>query len=300
VEQDPSEGGVFPVELISRADEGTSCGRVAGTVALTFALPISLWSAFRLALSVFEFISEPRLPAFIALVFSGGAVFVCGFALRALYRYFSRRLLVVASDGIVVASVRGSRFVPFDAIVEVEEDPRGARLVLHGDASVVLPVDKLPRDDARADPRKVARASRHAALVARIERARRLATRSEQRGSTGAKLALLDRSGRPVEAWKEAIVKLARPDPGYRDVGFDGEELVRIVEDPAMSAERRAAAAVVIHTSRDDALIARVRVASASCADVDLRRALEEAASEGELLEDEIASTTNRRLAKSP
>jgi hypothetical protein len=107
----------------------------------------------------------------------------------------------------------------------------------------------------------------------------------------------LARGGREPVRWLRELVVLARgaggagAGAGYRVQGID--QLWEVLEDPAASADRRAAAAVVLRAAGGDSDAApRIRVASEGCADPDLRAALD--AVTGDVDENELA----RRLGR--
>jgi hypothetical protein len=89
---------------------------------------------------------------------------------------------------------------------------------------------------------------------------------------------LPERGSGSAKAWFEALRTVGRPG-GYRaEAAPDAARLWRVVEDPAQAPSARAAAAVVLGSSLDEAGRQRLRVAAAATAAPKLRIALEAAA----------------------
>jgi hypothetical protein len=99
----------------------------------------------------------------------------------------------------------------------------------------------------------------------------------------GAALVTLDRGDRTTEAWMQRLRGIgmgANASPREAPVTQDG--LWRVVEDPTVKAEARAAAAAALAPSLDDQGKARLRVAAESTAAPRLRVAFESAAASDE------------------
>ena len=115
-----------------------------------------------------------------------------------------------------------------------------------------------------------------------------------------AALSALDRDGRPVEAWKQAL-RAAFTDTGYRRAPpLLPEDLLHVVADARIPAERRIGAALALAERADDELRARLRIASDSLETEALRVAVERAA-EGTLEEDaieEAVAQEGRRMGR--
>jgi hypothetical protein len=113
---------------------------------------------------------------------------------------------------------------------------------------------------------------RHELLVARIDEARR----ARERGGPSAEVPALDRSGRPMAAWREALRAMLSSATAYREQPIDRPTLVRVLMDVDAPAERRIAAAVALAPIGDEA--ERIRSVARVCAMQPLRVALERAA----------------------
>ncbi len=77
-----------------------------------------------------------------------------------------------------------------------------------------------------------------------------------------AALAILGRAGRPIAAWREAL-RAAFADTGYRRAPLlPPDELLHVVSDPRIPAERRVGAVLALSERADDELRERLRIAS--------------------------------------
>lgn len=128
--------------------------------------------------------------------------------------------------------------------------------------------------------------ARREALVASLEQAR---AHARQGVKTNLKWEQLDQRAETLEAWKERLRRIlvssaADGALAPRDADTADAELLEVIEDSMALPERRIAAAVALSTSSDERARKRVRVAIDSCADDDMRGALE-AAAEGEMEE---------------
>lgn len=87
---------------------------------------------------------------------------------------------------------------------------------------------------------------------------------------------VLARRGRSVSSWIEALRGLTVGIAGaYRTVILDHDRLWAMLDDPHARPVTRAAAAVALHRFDDGRALERLRIASASVADPEMRRALE-------------------------
>jgi len=107
-----------------------------------------------------------------------------------------------------------------------------------------------------------------------------------------APLEALDRRGRSLDAWREALRGLM-VSAAYRQGAVTADDLVATLADPHASAERRLAAAMCLTDAGAPDATTRVRVAAEACASEDLRAALERAA-EGAVDEATAARVTGR------
>lgn len=106
---------------------------------------------------------------------------------------------------------------------------------------------------------------------------RALATRIEgglAAAQSGASIGLraLERGDRPFEKWRVAVESLAEQRPGYRDVALTPELLQRELSDGSAPSDRRVGAAIVLVALGEGE---RVRRVAGTCADDDMRAALE-------------------------
>lgn len=94
--------------------------------------------------------------------------------------------------------------------------------------------------------------------------------------ASAAQLARLDRQGRDLAGWREALRRVASDDAGdYRRIGLAREDLARLLAQGDAPAERRIGAALALASSGDPAERERVRIAARACAEDELRVALE-------------------------
>jgi hypothetical protein len=142
------------------------------------------------------------------------------------------------------------------------------------------------------------RSHANTALATRIQEARE----ASHRTFDGAALELLDRRGRTVAAWREALARITHRSGDYRSSVLESADLAQVIEDVSAPAERRIGAALALAAlPGDPELKLRVRVAAQASANETMRVALERALSgrleEGDL-EDEAgvgAATLGRR-----
>lgn len=253
----------------------TRAGRAAiaivVAVAALFALPLTLIFVLAFAgvvLSVQGWEWPHALGSFVFLAIALG-VTLGG------VRMLGVRTLRIGRDGVAVKlGLAPAAFVPFRGML-VERQGRVLTMTA-GLARAALPTTGV--DEATA-------------LGRRIEEARsafdaRSAVRAE----------LLARHGRPLDAWREDIRRLAVAD-GYRD-GIGRDDLLSIVEDPSALPDERLAAASALGALPDEPRV-RVRLAAAIATTVEpklrvaLERAVEGVIDEG-LLEDAIARHERR------
>lgn len=170
-------------------------------------------------------------------------------------RLLGVRTLRVGRDGVAVKlGLAPASFVPFRGMT-IERKGRVLRFQA-GVASAALPTTGVPEATA---------------LASRVEEARsaydaRAAVRAE----------LLSRQGRPLDAWREAVRKLASID-NYRE-GIGRDDLLAIVEDPSALPDERIAAASALGALPDEPRVKkRLGAAIATTAEPRLRVALERA-----------------------
>ncbi len=107
----------------------------------------------------------------------------------------------------------------------------------------------------------------------------------------------LDRGGRPIAAWREAVRALLTRAHDYRTDGVTRDDLLRLLEDPRTPVERRVAAAMALAAEDDPVTTVRVHAAATS-PDARVRIALERGL-DGTLADDELdaAQAADRREA---
>jgi hypothetical protein len=127
-------------------------------------------------------------------------------------------------------------------------------------------------------------------LAGVIELLRRAWERATAARSTP--LEALDRQGRTLAAWREALRGLM-VSAAYRQGVVTADDLVATLADPSVSAERRLAAAMCLTDAGALNAATHVRVAAEACASEELRVALERAA-EGAVDEATAARVTGR------
>jgi hypothetical protein len=176
------------------------------------------------------------------------------------------RDVTIGRDGIRVRWLARSRFVPHRSIARVEKKDHGVVVHTVDGEAIDLPLRpamKKPKDEWRDEA---------FALFDRIERAR---ARDRDESAPDAKL--LDPEARATKEWVASLRSPERVET-FRKGELDAAQLWRIVEDGDVAADRRAAAAIALSTSLDDAAKKRLRVAADASAEPKLRVALEAAA----------------------
>jgi hypothetical protein len=211
-----------------------------------------------------------------ALLFA--SVAVAGFIVAS--RTMGPPELTIGADGITLQRGFQPRFLPYRLLRWIERD---------GDDLVLLLVDE---QRIRVTP--TSRDARRDDMV--VERIRGAAERARAQGGN-ATLALLDRNGRSVHEWREALRAL-HGTSGYRNSGLGDAELQAVLADPSASAERRIAAAVALASHDPTGALTRVRVAVDACADPALREAVASAL-RGDLDDEslELAADESRDVA---
>ncbi len=276
---------VLRVPLLSPADRSSSFARIVALLALLL-LPLI---AFGLTIATIE--SAARSVDGLHLRAVGVVMGLAALAWGGLYaalRFVAPQAVLVGADGVAIERWGRPRFVSFADVARVERTLHGLGLVLEGGGTVQLrlsfsPIDPIQRASEEARDRREA-------LLRRVEDARAAAGKS---GVATAKLASLERRGRSMETWRDELRALPSREGGYRSATIEPEELVRVAEDGMAGPERRIGAVLALGGARDPALDARVRVAIDTCVDVDMKRALAEAA-EGELDEAVLRRVVDR------
>ena len=209
--------------------------------------------------------------------------------------------IVIGKDGLAMKQGTIDRFIAFGEIERVDGTAAGASLLLTSGEEVA--VDILPALPPAAEPQgsltAVLHEARHAQLLALLREG--LLPEGTELVRAGA---LLERRGRTVRAWREALSELVREAAGgYRTAALPKEQALAVLEDGHASSELRIGAALALtsgghagqHTAPrglDPDTVLRLRVAVETCVNQDVRTALRDAIY-GELEEE----TLERALA---
>ncbi|MEZ4409205.1 MAG: hypothetical protein R3A52_22460 [Polyangiales bacterium] len=190
-----------------------------------------------------------------------------------------RTWLRVGADGLQWKHGARGGFVPYTEVTELSlvvrdrHFPAGVRVALRGGGVLEL-LSRRNHDD------RALGAFEHLRHVFETWRVRQ----------KQAAEALLDRGGRSVSEWRDAVRALVDATPGYRGVGMDAESLAQVAEDPAAPPERRVAASLAL-ASQPDART-RIRIAADRSANDPLREAMVAA------VEDRLDDDAVERLAR--
>lgn len=169
--------------------------------------------------------------------------------------------VLLGVDGISVLTGRRPRFVPWREV-------RSARLVRF---DVVL---TLRAGEALRIPVSAPDPARDRALLDAIR-----AEIARQPERPAAPVAALERGGRPVDQWRDALRALATSPAAYRGAPVEREDLERAVAARDAEAEQRVGAAIALAALSEDGRT-RVRIAAEASADLPLRDALVDIAEE--------------------
>ncbi|MEP7122003.1 MAG: hypothetical protein ABJE95_13880 [Byssovorax sp.] len=232
--------------------------------------------------AIFKLVATPGIPGAILFVALFVLLFVALFyAVRAAW---GPAKLIVGADGVVVDRLLRDEFVPYARLASITMKPDRVTLV---------------RDDGS----RVRARARHLSdvqqgeLRARLDAAKAAFDRGEGEVES---LARLDRAGRTIDAWRDALRALLDHQGSYRETPLTREQLLAVLESPAASAERRLAAAVSLSAAGEPEIAARIRIAADACARPQVRIALDGVA-DGDVDDEAIeAAIAEDRAAKSP
>jgi hypothetical protein len=249
--RDVADAAAVPPEL-RRVRLGSSWdGPVHGLLALLFValqlMPIVVISLYLVRLH----------PYAVAALLAAGATAIFAQARRSL----GPTEVLLGLDGLSVLSGGRPRFVPWREI-------RAARLVRFDVVLALRSGEQLRIPVSAPDP------ARDRALIdgIRAEIARAPTTPPPT-------VAALQRGGRDLEQWRDALRLLATRATAYRGAPVDLDDLERAVAARDVPAEQRVGAAIALAALSDDGRT-RVRLAAASSADLPLRDALADIAAE--------------------
>lgn len=204
--------------------------------------------------------------------------------------------LVLGKDGLALKQGPADRFIAFDAIARVDETEAGARLTLTSGEAIgvdIVPAQPLDQDPFGSLTAELA-AWRRAELLTLLRRELRPEGPEITRAG-----ALLERRGRTVRAWREALSELTREASGdYRTASLPKDQALAVLEDGHAASELRIGAALALTAGGsagqhraprglDPDTQLRLRVAVETCVNQDVRTALRDAIY-GELHEDTL------------
>lgn len=165
--------------------------------------------------------------------------------------------LIVGRDGLRTKGVLRPRFIPYSQIERVSV--RDYHLTVHLTSGKRLQLPTVGQSQGQL-----------AALLRHIERAR------AGLGSMGSGLYPLERAGRDLTTWRSDLQRLAETTTGYRQQTLDAESLHHELADPNAPADRRLGAALALRVvAPEPEQRERIRLIADTCADEDMRRALE-------------------------
>ena len=187
--------------------------------------------------------------------------------------------LAIGTDGLVLRSPGRARRIELGSIVAAEAQ--------HGDLVLML---APPAPGAEREILRIHTGNADLAWGAaeRIRVTKRIAA---QPGS--APIPDLDPAGRSLPAWREALSRLRRGDGEYRRAQVREEDLLAVLQDGQAPAKLRIGAALALcEGAAATEARTKVRIAAGTCADEELRAALEAAAAE------EVAEGAIRRVVE--
>jgi hypothetical protein len=274
--------GVGPAQRVvsvplSSSAAVTAGGRALATAGIALIAPALLFMIAVISVGLRDALAAPSAAGVLALIFIALFTGLLGFGAAALLSTLRRREAIVGLDGVTFRQSRRRIFVPYAEMTGVEPDARGVAIHRTKGGSVTLPTwqagEALLPGPGRAPTDPLADGVvRQRVLLDRIGKA----ARASRRGS--ADLDELDRRGRSLEAWRADVRRLAKSPTGYRSTSLTSADLADVVEDVGAPPERRIAAAMGLADSEDAGAKERVRVVIDTCADEELKEALEHAA----------------------
>lgn len=191
-----------------------------------------------------------------------------------------RGAVIVGRDGVTVRRGREERFVGYDGMRGVRLRDAAARGPFSRRDALVVDLEgeslELECGSFAADDPDMLSAM-HQRIASSLLAYREMAT--TQDGG----LTLLERRGRPVSEWRDALRILVEDGSDYRAARLNPVHLAETVEDATADVERRLGAAIALSSQgQRPELLRRVRIAARACANPKLRVLLERAC-EGEL-----------------
>jgi hypothetical protein len=212
--------------------------------------------------------------------------------------------LVAGSDGLLLRGSVTRRTIRYKDLAWAKLDKRGIRLGKRNGSEEVLGMWRPGMPDLPDDPSSDA-IDRRTGIAGDIQYKRaRVLARIQAGIASGsalgdAQLALLDRGGQDVGAWRDAMDGLLAQNEGtYRSARLDPHSLATVLESPAQPLARRIGATLALRNVDDPELQERVRFAVESCVDDRLRSALERA-TQGEVAAEAMAELESEAAALS-
>ena len=195
----------------------------------------------------------------------------------------------IGADGVRLLGGLRARFIAYRDMIAVEHATHaavgggGALLLTTKQGPVLLPVIGQSPEQVEALRARVARG------IAGAQ-------------GEGEGVLALDRGGRAIGAWREALARVASAAGGFRDAMLTREQIEAVLADASAPVERRTGAALALRVVAGDDASARIRVAAETCASPHARVALEAAAEDAiddaaldEALEREAAARGDAR-----
>jgi Lon protease-like protein len=223
--------------------------------------PLPLWmSLFAWVTALVTVLPMRKLSSELGLGGMGFAVWLVGstVAAWALARALTPREVVVGTDGLLVHQLFRKRFIPYAEITQCAH-VRNEGLVISLTGGERLRIGSRHAGGEYID-----------ALVDRIAAARA----SVGGTSPAATVARLERDGRPLAGWRQALHAIVTGE-GYRSGPLERADLLSALDDVAAPTDRRIGAALALRELGDDEARARIRVAAAAAANDRLRIALD-------------------------
>lgn len=268
--------------------------------------PMFMASALRSAIETLQHKSLNEGFRTLAMNLAGIAVYAL--VVYTLYRFYRQRNILVGSEGLRIEQwFWGNRYIPFHHVRSSWNQPGEYTLLFghderhkveayrikgqttwvrypNGDESELKGVAQLEQAKPYALVFEMKNAERFRLPVRRREVAARIEeamANYAHRRSEDLRLADLEQGSLDEASWRDRLRTLATSTDDYRRAQLGPDGLLRVVEDPGAAPRQRIAAAYAL-SQGDDPPTHRIRVGAQSCADDDLRIALENAA-EGQL-----------------
>lgn len=208
------------------------------------------------AIALSSMLESARLGGVAAALWMLGVVLTVALVMRAA----RPTRVVVGRDGVRLERPFSTRWIPYATLEEV--DARGSQLRLR----------------ARGATRALRVSGRPDLVDLVAQRVREAQARGAGIGASGT--AALERQGRPIPVWRDAVRGLLAAESGYRSVALTPEDLILALEDPVAPRDRRIGAALALAATDHPEARVRIRIAAETSADEEMRAALEQAAEE--------------------